>query len=90
MRYFLILFISHKTNAIIKTTTITPAHIPTLKTPPIAAQLVSNEQINKKNAAYIVLLFIVFCLIILKNYFTLERSNVSVSLRLIFLASSTE
>ncbi len=37
-----------------------PAHIPALKTPPIAAQLVKKEQTNKKHAANVILLFIMF------------------------------
>lgn len=57
--YFLILVISHKTKATIKTTTIIPAHIPALKIPPIAWQPASKEETNKKSVAKIVLLFII-------------------------------
>lgn len=74
--YLLIFPISHKTRAIIRTTTITPTHIPVLKISPTAAHPESKKEPAKKNIIRVRLFLIVFILIVektisLKNFLNL-------------------
>ena len=65
--YFLALPISQSTNAIMATTTITPTHIPALKIPAIASQLVRVTQSTSK-VEINTFVFIFFNYVIKKTY----------------------